>query len=485
MVPLLAGIILLSTAAMLLLYASMHRSLMAQFEDSLRIKAIALGALVHVQPDGHIEFDYTDTDFPEFRRQKQPEYFQIRLLDGGKTIQRSMSLGQANLSRVQGDSQSLQSITLPDGRPGLMLSIVRQARYDEDDAEAMARLSREPSPPPLPMISTTLARDTRALDQTLGRLRIYLLLTVLLLSLGVAVMVPAIVRRGLRPLDAIAEHANSLSLESLDSTFPENHLPEELAPISKRLNELLDRLTASFARETRFSANAAHELRTPIAEIRAVAEVALQWPDLPQAQQALMDVVDVSKRMEVLTQTLLKLAQARAGHIVSQAAPVNVLEIAQHMIELSCPVVAERDLNVTIGTSSGGLAWADPVLCRAMVSNLVSNAVYHSPRSGNIAINETVATNRLVLTIINDCRAFSESDLSFAREPFWTGSTSRSDQSHGLGLALASEYARFLKATLSIDLTEQHDFRTVVAFPLSTQQVSTPLPRDAADIAIR
>jgi len=80
-----------------------------------------------------------------------------------------------------------------------------------------------------------------------------------------------------------------LNLESLDIAFPENNLPEELAPISKRLNQLLDRLTAAFAREARFSASAAHELRTPVAEIRAVAEVALQWPDLWQTQRALSE----------------------------------------------------------------------------------------------------------------------------------------------------------------------------------------------------
>lgn len=483
MLPLLGGICLLSTAAMLLLYASMQRNLLSQFKDSLHTKAVALGSLVHVQPGGRLDFDYADTDFPEFRQSKRPEYFQISLEDGS-VVQRSASLNGKNLALQGGDlNDALQPIALPDGRPGRVLTFTRRADFDEDDPESVANAKSHPTAPPiLPMITVAVARDTHALDQTLSRLRLYLILTILLLTIGVAVMVPIIVRRGLRPLDAIAAHANSLNLESLDVAFPENNLPEELMPISRRLNELLDRLTASFAREARFSANAAHELRTPIAEIRAVAEVALQWPDLRHTQRALSDVVDVSQRMEGLIETLLKLAQARAGQIVSHAAPLDVLAIAGQTVDLLDPIVRARDLSVDMGNPSGSLAWADPVLGRALVSNLVSNAIYHARPLGDVSIVETVADGRVVLTILNDTSGFTAAELALAREPFWTGSASRSEQRQGLGLALASEYARFLKATFSIDLTNDAKFRAVVGFPLSTREASVT-QRDIADVA--
>jgi len=96
-----------------------------------------------------------------------------------------------------------------------------------------------------------------------------------LLALTVLV-VPRLLRRELVPLDALAEQASHINADSLAMRFPISPLPGELIPISTRLNDLLARLELSFERERRFSADLAHELRTPIAELRTLAEVALK-----------------------------------------------------------------------------------------------------------------------------------------------------------------------------------------------------------------
>jgi signal transduction histidine kinase len=84
---------------------------------------------------------------------------------------------------------------------------------------------------------------------------------------------------GLSPLNQLANQAASITADSLATRFPTEIWPGELTPISSRLNDLLERLEQSFERERRFSADLAHELRTPIAELRSLAELALKWPE--------------------------------------------------------------------------------------------------------------------------------------------------------------------------------------------------------------
>src|SRR5262249_3538686 len=155
-------------------------------------------------------------------------------------------------------------------------------------------------------LGVVVARSAQKLRGDLVDLRLRLLgAGVALLLLG-TIATSWLVRRGLAPLDRLAERAATIGPESLTERFPAGDEPSELGPIRDRLNDLRARLEAAFERERRFPADAAHELRTPIAELRAAAELAARHPDDPEAvAHALTTAGTSSARMERLVSSLL------------------------------------------------------------------------------------------------------------------------------------------------------------------------------------
>ena len=120
-----------------------------------------------------------------------------------------------------------------------------------------------------------------------------------------------IVRRSLNPLRTLASCTREIGPDNLHLRLPTNGLPTELTPICSCVNDLLDRLDQAFKRERRFTSDVAHELRTPIAELRALAEVASRYPNDPEfARNALRDAVGVAKQMQSLVTTLLALVRS-------------------------------------------------------------------------------------------------------------------------------------------------------------------------------
>ncbi|MGA7881470.1 MAG: histidine kinase dimerization/phospho-acceptor domain-containing protein [Terrimicrobiaceae bacterium] len=101
---------------------------------------------------------------------------------------------------------------------------------------------------------------------------------------GADVLVLAVVivhfclKSGLRPLDELAERVRGIGVTHLHERLPTDQLPRELQPIAEKLNEMLKRLEEGFAREQRFSSDAAHELRTPLAELKVMTELVTRWP---------------------------------------------------------------------------------------------------------------------------------------------------------------------------------------------------------------
>jgi signal transduction histidine kinase len=488
--PLLVGTVLLATAAMLLLYTSIRQTLLSQFDDLLRAKAVGLGSQVTFQPDGKLEFDYSDENYAEFRRARQPEYFQIRLSDG-RTLERSATLNGQNLLQPTDLPPSASDpvpVTLPDGRGGREITVECAVLRDTDEPVAPGAATR-PALARAPNVFVTVARDTAAMDETLSRLRLYLILTVLTLTTTIVTLVPVIVRRGLRPLHKLAEHVGRLDAQSLNSPFPAGNVPQELVPITSRLHDLLTRLRAAFEREARFTASAAHELRTPIAEVRTVAEVALQWPEMAQSQRALGDVVEVSHRMESLIDALMEIARSRTARSAGSPSLVDLRQTVDDVLRSSSSVAKDRGLQIDVVGDPVQVLTADPTMVRAIIANLISNAVQHATRDGAVEIELSRGDAFGRLEITNDSNDLDRADLPKLCEPFWTNSSSRSDGRHGLGLTLVGEYARIIGARLLLDLSPQREFRATIEFPgaqgptLTRSHDQSPTLRQATIVA--
>ena len=267
-----------------------------EFDSALLARARALVAVTD-QEDGVIEFDYKPELMPEFERKDDPDYFQL-WLDDGTVRFRSRWLKKDDLPcRMSlAIEPFIHDVKLPDGRAGRVVELAfipRDAAAPVPPSTAIATIAPAPGERGLILV---VALGRANLDGVLAQIRLGMIgVGGLIVALGVLLVWRALVV-GFRPIEEIAAQVRALDAETLDSRVALRTTPRELAPIVQQLNALLERLAASFARERRFTGNVAHELRTPIAELRSLAEVATRWPEDKEAiARFFSDVNDIGE----------------------------------------------------------------------------------------------------------------------------------------------------------------------------------------------
>ncbi len=328
-----------------------------------------------------------------------------------------------------------------------LFSPVRFVPHEDEDTP------RTTSVPLAKEITLVAAFHRKELDARLH----YLAMVLLMVGAGIAVatlaVVRLVVRRGLRPLSALAERAGAIDASSLQLRFPTVHLPAELLPIAERLNDLLARLESSFARERRFSANVAHELRTPIAELRALAEVSLKWPDGASAQGALQDALSIALQMESIATGLLALARCEGSLLTVHPERVPIAPLFEEVYQPLASKARDKQLAVAVEVSKDSCWFTDRAAFRSILTNLLSNAVDHSQAatSVKVRVENHGAGERLLIS--NSNRHLAVEDMPHLFERFWQKDAARSSADHcGLGLPLARAYAQSLGMKLDAEL---------------------------------
>ncbi|HVU17826.1 MAG TPA: ATP-binding protein [Candidatus Didemnitutus sp.] len=420
------------------------KTLVGSFDSTLRTRALALASLTEVE-QGQIQFDFSEDFLRGFAVEHPRSYFEIWNA-AGKVLARSPSLASADLGGPTGgtiDRPQFGNLALPNGRHarGVAFTFVPPGANaaGAKAGELQARL--------------ILAVDRGGLNETLAG-------TLLSIAAGGVVMAGLIwllVRRaltfGLVPLHRFGEHARQITAESLHSRFPESDLPTELRPISHRLNDLLERLEASFARERQFSAGLAHELRTPLAELRMMAECALKWPERrdPKFEQ---DALAIALQMESLVTSLLTLTRVEDGQLALTMATVDIGEAARAAWEQFVHRSEERRLVLQCEIVSATVR-ADPTLLRSILSILFDNASAYAPEGGWIRIIGGKTGDGYGLRIANPAPDLHASDLPHIFDRLWRKDPARSEgEHHGLGLSLARAIASAMGWRLAAVLHE-------------------------------
>ena len=377
----LASLVILGGA---LLYVSMRTMLLAELDATLAAKARVLATLLELDDKGSLEFEFADELMPEFQPGTAAEYFEIRL-GPDRVVERSRSLQGGNLAVVVPGTigrPGSRDILLPDGRPGRAVGIEfrvphehepeddRTGRQNDDRAEVRANDVRA---------AIVVARERDSLNRTLLILLGALAVTAVLLPLLAVIAIRIAVQRSLRPVTLLAGMADTIDASSLEQRFPTGNLPVELQPISHRLNDLLGRLEGAFNRERRFSDAAAHELRTPIAELRALSEIALKWPDdIGQMKQSLGEAVAISGQMERLVTNLLAITRGKNAGTTACREQVDLVSILGNSWQLYTPGAAERGLTASFDFPASLVVETDAALLGAVLSNVFSNAVEYA-----------------------------------------------------------------------------------------------------------
>jgi two-component system sensor histidine kinase QseC len=272
-------------------------------------------------------------------------------------------------------------------------------------------------------------------------------------------LIAVMLRYCMVPLQALARQAERIDATSLESRFPAQDMPVELAPIVHRLNDLLARLENSFERERRFSADLAHELRTPIAGLRTTAEVALKYPEAPDPE-SFRSVLEIAQQMEAMVTRLLAQARSEQKAVPLQLQAVAVARLVEEVWHPLQKQAAARRLVTSFDIPPGAHIETDPTLLRGILLNLLANAVDYTPPGGTVRCAFRRRNGHFTLSVTNTVDNLEPADLPRLFERFWRKDTARSDAGHaGLGLSLAQSFAELLGLDLRAELNGGTELR--------------------------
>ncbi len=214
-----------------------------------------------------------------------------------------------------------------------------------------------------------------------------------------------------------------------------------------QLNALLERLGESFERARRFTGNVAHELRTPIAELRALAEVGSKWPeDQASIVRFFDDVTDIAGRMEIVIADLLLLARCQAGVEAVVSSPTNLKQMIASTWSRLTAGSAHNGLRFRLDLPEDLVVQSDPGKLEIVCANLLGNALSYSRPEGEILCAGSRNGDRFQLDISNPAEPLGKADLERLAEPFWRKDEARSSAAHaGLGLSVVSALAALLR----------------------------------------
>jgi len=415
-------------------FFSTRAALLEQFDTMLRTRALAIVTVTR-QSGGRVDVEVTDSFMRGSDEEDAPGFFQMWHMDG-TILKRSVSAPAAGLPSLFGtpDKPKFWNVTLPSGSAGRAIGL-----------KFTPQISKEEHPPSVPNeVILVVASNREELNETLTTLAFALLGCGAGLLAVTVVIVPRLLRRELAPLDALAEQATHINADSLATRFPTISLPGELTPISSRLNDLLARLEQSFERERRFSADLAHELRTPIAELRALAEVALKWPETREAATD-REALAIAMQMEGVVTRLLALLRNEHAQLPVLTECVHLAPLIEGVWRPFTERAAGKQLKVTRTVSDGAEVETDPVLLRSILTNLLDNAVEYTPRGGTVRVEAKAETTQFTLQVTNTCDDLTADDVSHFSERFWRKDNARSNSKHsGLGLSLVKAFSERL-----------------------------------------
>lgn len=264
------------------------------------------------------------------------------------------------------------------------------------------------------------------------------------------------VRRGLMPLHQMALVTQRISADRLKVRIEMEHLPRELIELAAAFNEMLMRLEEAFRRLTDFSADLAHELRTPINNLMTQTEVALSRSrSSNEYQDVLQSNLEEYSRLARMISDMLFLAKTDNGMFVPTREAIDLGHEIKQLFEFYEVLCEERAIMLVL--SGSATTTGDRLMLRRALSNLLSNAVKHSPRDSRITIRlETDGSDAVSIQIENSGEAIPPDRIPRLFDRFYRADAARtaSDESTGLGLAITKSIVEAHGGRISVDSQE-------------------------------
>ena len=309
-----------------------------------------------------------------------------------------------------------------------------------------------------------VAQDRSTDDQfakEFGTLLAVVLAFGILASTAIAI---AVTKRGLRPLAEMTHSLERVGPAHLSERVPPARWPRELRPLAVAFDEMLDRLEDSFTRLSQFSADLAHELRTPIANILGEAQVTLtRARTADEYREVIESTVGECERLSRIVDSLLFLARAEAADRQIHRTLLNGRAAVEKIAAYYQTIAEDRD--VTITCTGAGEIYADPVLFGRAVSNLVDNALRFTPDGGTIRISSAVRAAYTEISVGDTGCGIATEHLPRVFDRFYRVDSSRSSHGAGLGLALVKTIMKLHGGSATLKSEISRGTTVVLIFP--------------------
>jgi len=357
------------------------------------------------------------------------DYVQFRFYPQGRQFFRSPGLKGTDLPQLPVNDQapSFVDFLLFEKTP---VRIISRQFFPEQDTVG------EPI-----ALQVAVARQTGSLSDALAQVKWFLVKSACATTLALILAARWIIRRGVRPVAALAGQIEAMPLVDSDARFGLPGAPSEIQPMVSRLNALMDRVGAAIEHERMFTSNAAHELRNPLAAIRSQVELALsRTRTVDEYEETLDGILESQNGMQRVVDHLLLLARLESGHRMTEFSQETV-SLSKLLRKAWRPVferATSRHLKVTWQVSEPP---AELILSVALIEivlrNLFDNAVSYTPESGSILITAGVSGETVQITVANSNPGLTPAQLESTFAPFWRGDPNASGHRGNAGIGLA------------------------------------------------
>jgi two-component system, OmpR family, heavy metal sensor histidine kinase CusS len=293
--------------------------------------------------------------------------------------------------------------------------------------------------------------------------------TLLALVLGLGVIASALIaitvtRRGLRPLGQMRRALERVQPAHLNERIDPERWPSELRPLAASFDDMLGRLEDSFTRLSQFSADLAHELRTPVGNMLGEAQVALTRDRRPEEYRTVIESAAAEcERLSGIIDNLLFLARAESAEQQVNRSVFNgryALEKIASFYEVSA-----EDAQITIKCEGEAKVFADPLLFNRAVGNLVENALRFTPKGGEIRISLRRSGNGSEISVRDSGSGIAPQHLPRVFDRFYRGDASRSSAGTGLGLALVKSIVDLHGGSVAVESAQGRGTTVTLIFP--------------------
>jgi len=456
------GTLVVYVASAAVLYGAIRQSLLSEFDGGLLTKANVLSGLTE-QTDRGLRIE-PEVGQPTYGDGRSDEGF-VLLAEDGRALAKSEPLGRRawwkSVPLRADDRRYFGFLSEPDLRARYVVTRYTPRRIDSDRDE------RPVVSPPAKPVTLIVLGNPHEMNEKLQNLLALLIGSFALATLVSAGILALVIRGGLRPLGALAGELQGIGGDDLQKRVEVGRPPSEIQPVVERLNELLERLDASFSRERAFTADVAHEMRTPLAGLTTALEVsALRPREAAEYQQTIQGCLAASRSMRSMVENLLTLARADARQLNAGRKNVDLSGLMQRAWEPFAARAAGRNLQVVWSLDENAGMQTDAGLLSMVVTNLFDNAVSYIDDGGKLQIELHKNDAATVMRIANSGSEIAAEDTAKVFERFWRADLSRtgSGQHFGLGLALCQRITTLLGGEISVQSQRGGVFEVTLRF---------------------